>query len=86
MDNHTPEGRMAHEAQFEVYQDWYFNQVDNGLADSTVDFNPYEWVSDTVCEILVVDQSQADSYISMAYALADRIQYPLSSTVVDYTN
>jgi|688.fasta_scaffold1779327_1 hypothetical protein len=84
MDNNTPEGANAHTNNGEVYLDWYFDQVDAGLADSTKQFCVYEWISDSVCEILVTDQAQADSFIAMAYALADKIGYPLSATVVDY--
>ena len=85
MDNKTPEGANAHINSSDVYQDWHFDQVDAGLADGAILFNVYEWTSETVCEILATDQAQADSYIAMAYALADKIGYPLSATVVDYT-
>lgn len=85
MDNKTLEGANAHTYNGEVYQDWYHDQVYAGLADGTRQFSVYKWISDSVCEILVTDQAQADSYIAMAYALADKIGYPLSATVVDYT-
>ena len=86
MDSNTPGGASAHrDNNSEVYLDWYLNQVDVGLADGTKQFCMHEWTSETVCEILVTDQAQADSYIAMAYALADKIGYPLSATVVDYT-
>jgi hypothetical protein len=84
MDNKTAEGANEHVNNGGIYQDWYFDQVVAGLADSTKQYSMYNWTSDTVCEILVTDQAQADSYIAMAYALADEIGYPLSATVVDY--
>ena len=84
MDNKTFEGANAHTNNAGVYLDWYYDQVVAGLADTTKQFSIYEWTSDSVCEILVTDQAQADSYIAMAYALADEIGYPLSATVVDY--
>ena len=84
MDNSTPEGASAHLDNSDVYIDWYLDQVDAGLADSTRQFCIHEWTYASVCEILVTDQAQADSYIAMAYALADKIGHPLSATVVDY--
>ena len=86
MDNKTPDGRAAHEAYGETYLDWYFDQVEAGLADyNGSGFVSYEWVSDTVCEIIVTDQAQAESYIAMAIALGEKIGFPLSATIVDYT-
>ena len=85
MDNKTLEGANAHTNNSDVYQDWYVDQANAGLANDTTIFNMYEWTSDTVCEIIVTDQAQADSFIAMAYALADKIGYPLSATVIDYT-
>ena len=85
MDNKTPEGADAHTDNRELYRDWYLDQVDAGLADGTKLFSEFfEWTSDSVAEILVTDQAQADSYIAMAYALADKMGYPLSHTVIDY--
>ena len=85
MDNKTVEGANAHINNLETYTDWYYDQVDAGLADDLTDISRiFEWVSDSVCEILLTDQAQVDSYIVMAYALADKIGYPLSATVVDY--
>lgn len=86
MDNKSVEGRAAHEAAFldrKSYQDWYYEQVDAMLADKTTLFIPHKFASDIVLEFLVTDQAQADSYIAMAYAVAERIGYPLSATVVD---
>ena len=85
MDNKSMEGREAHEAAYTdkgAYQDWYFDQVDAGLADNRSTFAPYT-VTDAVYEFLMADQAQVDSYIAMAYAVAERIGYPLSATVVD---
>ena len=88
MDNKTLEGATVHIDNIEVYTDWYYDQVDAGLADGTKQFNDFcNWVSDSVCEIILTDQAQVDSYITMAYALADKIGCPLSATVatvVDY--
>jgi hypothetical protein len=84
MDNKTPEGAFAHTNNSETYTDWYYAQVVAGLADDTRSFTQHEWTSPCVCEILVTDQAQANSYIAMAYTLADKIGYPLSATVVDY--
>jgi len=86
MDNKSVEGREAHEHEFQdtnSYQDWYFEQIEAGLADPNRGFVHLKLAADTVYEILVTDQTQADSYIAMAYAVAERIGYPLSATVVD---
>ena len=85
MDNKSQEGANAHIDNIEVYRAWYFDQVDAGLTDPARVFTLHEWTSTSVCEIIVTDQTQADSYIAMAYALGDKIGYPLSATVVDYT-
>ncbi len=82
MDNKSVEGREAHE-HINSYQDWYFEQIEAGLADPNRVFVHFKLAADTVYEILVTDQTQADSYIAMAYAVADRIGDPLSATVVD---
>jgi hypothetical protein len=86
MDNKTIEGREALDNTFldlGSFQDWYFKQVEAGLADSTMIFVPQKLASDTVYEHLVTDQTQADSFIAMAYAQAERIGRPLSGIVVD---
>ena len=88
MDNKSVEGRAAHEATYydqNSYQDWYYDQVDAGLADNRTMFLAFKPIDHTisVLEFLVTDQTQADSYIAMAYAVAERIGYPLSATVVD---
>ena len=85
IDNKTVAGVEEHMAATE-YQDWLYDQHERGLADPSVIDVPLEMISDTVAEILVTDQAQADSYIAMATALGERIGYPLSvTTVVDYT-
>ena len=69
-----------------VYADWYFNQVAAGLADPNLAFDDVcKKISDTEYSILVIDQTQADSYIAMASAIGDEIGYPFTSIVVDYT-
>ena len=86
MDNKSHEGREAHDHTFQdinSYQDWYFEQIEAGLADETAFFPPLKLVSPSVYEFLVTDQTQADSYIAMAYETAIKIGYPLSATVVD---
>ncbi len=84
MDNKTVEGATAHTDNLQTYTDWYYDQVDAGLADGTMQFDQIcDWVSDSVCEIQLTDQAQVDSYVAMAYALADKIGFPLSATVVD---
>ena len=86
MDNKSVEGREAHEHAFQdinSYQDWYYNQIEAGLADPNRIFVPLKLASDTVYEQLTTGQTQADSYIAMAYETAIKIGYPLSATVVD---
>jgi hypothetical protein len=83
MDNKSHEGREAHDDMWPDHQDWYFEQVEAGLADPTMPIVLMKLASDTVYELLVTDQTQANSYIAMAYAIAERIGYPLSATVVD---
>ena len=85
MDNKNADTRAAHEAQAEVYFDWHFEQIEAGLADTAMAFVPYEWVSDTICEIIVTDQVQAESFFAMATALGEKIGFPVSGTIVDYT-
>ena len=85
----STEGSTQHEnySQNEtsnVYADWYFNQVEAGLADPNLVFDDIcKKISDTEWSILVIDQAQADSYIAMAYAIGDEIGYPLNHIVVD---
>jgi hypothetical protein len=87
----STEGSTQHEnySQNEtsnVYADWYFNQVEAGLADPNLVFDDIcKKISDTEWSILVIDQAQADSYIAMAYAIGDEIGYPLNHIVVDNT-
>ena len=86
MDNKSQEGRMAHEnasSDSGGLQDWYYDQIESGLADPTMAFVPIKLVPDNVWEHLVTDQAQADSLIITALATAERIGYPLSATVVD---
>ena len=82
MDNLSLEGRLTHEEEV-GYVDWYFSQAEAGLADSTLSFTPVYLASDSVYEVLVTNQTQADSYIAMAYAIGEKIGYPLNATVVD---
>ena len=81
----TVEGRAAHEHQGEVYQDWYFDQIDNGLADDTIGYAPYEWVSDTVIEVLLTDQTQAESLLALCNTIAADVGFPVVGNIVDYT-
>ena len=86
LDNKSIEDRVAMESVFfdaNGPQDWYYDQVEAGLADPLSRFLPVYQSSDTVWEHLVTDQVQADSYIAMAYAVAERIGCPLNGTVVD---
>jgi hypothetical protein len=87
VDNKTEDGRWAHEAAYNdqgAYQDWYYDQVDAGLADDSMVFLPHVIPDrDTMYTFLMTDQDQVDSYIAMAYAVAERIGHPLSHTVVD---
>ena len=85
MDNKDADTRTAHEAQVDAYYDWYFEQVEAGLADNVLGFVLYEWVSDTICEITVTDQVQAESFFAMATALGEKIGFPVTGTIVDYT-
>ena len=85
----STEGSTQHEnysqnETLNVYADWYFNQVEAGLADPNLVFDDIcKKISDTEWSILVIDQAQADSYIAMAYAIGDEIGYPLNHIVVD---
>ena len=82
------EGCIQHENAIflDTYQDWYFAQIEAGLADPDLAFQDIcKKISDTMYAILVVDQAQADSYIAVAYAIADQIGHPLNATVVNYT-
>ena len=87
----STEGSTQHEnysqnEPLNVYADWYFNQVQAGLADPNLVFDDIcKKISDTEWSILVIDQAQADSYIAMAYAIGDEIGYPLNHIVVDHT-
>ena len=88
MSTLSVEGCKQHENAifFDIYQDWYFDQIEAGLADPNLAFQDIcKKISDTMYAILVVDQAQADSYIAMAYAIGDQIGYPLSATVINYT-
>ena len=80
------DGRVAHENAFADLngpQDWYYDQIDAGLADPSRPFVPLMLVSDTVYELLVTDQAQADSFLATTYAAAEKIGYPLNGTVID---
>lgn len=86
VDNKSQECREAHENTFDdpnSYQDWYFEQVESGLADEKNWFAPYKLASNSVYEFLMTDQTQVDSFIALASAIADHINCPLSYTVVD---
>tara|TARA_R110000868_G_scaffold228194_1_gene481207 strand:- start:252 stop:590 length:339 start_codon:yes stop_codon:yes gene_type:complete len=86
MDNKTAEGCLAHENAFNLtdgLQDWYFAQADAGLVDPTRLFLPSKKLSDTVYEILVTDQAQAESFLAATLAVAEKIGFPLSDTIVD---
>ncbi len=85
VDNKTEEGANAHLENSEQYEDWYYSQIDAGLADNTRFFTEYEWTSPSVCEILVTDQAQAESFIAMATALGEKIGFPVTGIIVDYT-
>ena len=91
LDYKSAKGRQAHESAYldvNAYQDWYYEQIDAGLADGRGPYVPFKLVSDTVYEIIVTDQSQADSYVAMVDALGDRLGFPIagySVTDVDYT-
>ena len=82
------EGCTRHEDPFflNVYLDWYYDQIDSGLADPNLDFTDIcQKISDTEYSILVTDQTQADSYIAMVSAIGEQIGYPVNTTVVDHT-
>ena len=86
MDLKSADGRTAHENAFTDPggpQDWYYSQIDAGLADPTRTFVPLMLVSNTVYENLVADQAQADSFLANQYAMAEKIGCPLNGTVVD---
>ena len=86
MDNKSVEGREAMEDALQILggqQDWYYDQVEAGLADPLHYFLPCYQSSDTEWEHLVADQDQADSFIAITLAVAERIGYPLTATVVD---
>ena len=84
MDNMTVEGAYKHNCYADDHKAWYQHQCQAGLADPLLGFLPHEYVSNTVCHILVADQVQANSFIAMMYAQAKKIQCPLSATVVDH--
>ena len=64
-------------------QDWYFDQVEAGLADNSIDFCPFRIIQDFVFEVLVTDQVQADSLMARSLAVAENIGRPLSGIIVD---
>ena len=82
------EGCTHHENDifYDTYLDWYYEQVESGLANPNLYFTDIcEKISDTEYLILVTDQTQADSYIAMVSAIAEKIGYPVKATVVDHT-
>ena len=86
MDNKTAEGCLTLEDAFNNVgglQDWYYEQVDAGLADPSKSFTPSNKLSDTVWEHLAADQAQADSLLAAALAIAEKVGCPLSGTIVD---
>ena len=86
MDNKTAEGCLALEDAFNAVgglQDWYFAQADAGLADPANSFSPSNKSSDTVWEHLLINQTQADSFLATALAMAEKMGLPLSGTIVD---
>ena len=81
----SPTGHQDDVAPFIV--DCFYDQVEQGLADSSHYFFPYcieyhvehGWTA----ELLVADQAQADSYIAVEVAVAEQIGYSFSFTIVD---
>ena len=64
-------------------QDWWFEQIEAGLADNSLEFCPFRYVPDFVFEILVTDQVQADAFMVRTLAVAENIGRPLSGIIVD---
>ena len=86
MDNKSTEG--AHDLFFAFgnvngLQDWWFEQVEAGLADNSLEFCPFRFIPDFVFEVLVTDQVQADSFMARSLAVAENIGHPLSGIIVD---
>ena len=86
MDNKSAEG--AADLFFAFHnvnglQDWYFDQVEAGLADNSLDFCPFRIIPNFVFEVLATDQVQADSLMARSLAVAENIGRPLSGIIVD---
>jgi hypothetical protein len=82
------EGSNAHDTDdlVNTYSDWYYEQVEAGLADpNLVWWDVCVKISDTEYSLLVTDQTQADSIIAKVQKTADNIGYPVKFTVMDYT-
>ena len=86
MDNKTQQGCLDLENAFHSaggLQDWYFEQAEAGLADPSKSFVPSNKASDTEWQHLATDQTQADSFLAAALAVAEKEGLPLSGEIVD---
>ena len=68
-----------------TFVDWFYDQVEQGLADSGRAWLPYRdiGIDKLTTEILVSDQTQADSYITMGVAAYEKLGYTISYSVED---
>ena len=67
------------------WSDWFYDQVDQGLADSGRVWFPHQYTGEHgwTTELLVTDQMQADSYIAMGVALGASRGCPISYSIED---
>lgn len=66
------------------YIDWYYDQVDLGLADGNINF----WalnkkISEYEYHTLVTDQKQADSFLELVQTIAKQVNCDIKYLVVD---
>ena len=89
VEHSTVEGLIAHHGHVE-YKNWYINQVDNNLVDSTrlnlVDpynfFLPFKYTSSTTVELLCVNQSQAEELMAIIIMISEQLNHPLTATTI----
>ena len=67
------------------WRDWFYDQVEQGLADSGRQWFPHQYTGEYgwTTELLVTDQTQADAYIKMGVALGESLACPISYSIED---
>lgn len=73
---------IAHENNTD-WTDWFYNQVEAGLADSTLRFLPHAMASALEVHILCTNQAQVDSLLAVQKQVDQNVGFDVQTTVSD---